>query len=84
VLLYLCRLGADRAGQFPWKEATRDARAGATLFFAFLLEQTGESSHYCPFFHCGKSAKGIVSVLQGLKKDDNGSFFNFDGQQLAW
>ncbi|ELR11475.1 Short chain oxidoreductase [Acanthamoeba castellanii str. Neff] len=31
-----------------------------------------------------QSAKGIVSVLQGLKKDDNGSFFNFDGQQLAW
>lgn len=78
----MCRLGADRAGQFPWKEATGDARAGATLF---LLEQPGESSPHCLFFfHFGKSAKGIVSVLQGLKKDDNGSFFNFDGQQLAW
>jgi hypothetical protein len=79
------RLGADRAGQFPWKEATGDARAGATLFCTFLLEQTGESSHHSLFFfHFGKSAKGIVGVLQGLKKDDNGSFFNFDGQQLAW
>jgi NAD(P)-dependent dehydrogenase (short-subunit alcohol dehydrogenase family) len=79
---WMCRLGADRVGQFPRKEATGDARAGVTLFFTFL-EQTVRA-HTAAFFHFGKSAKGIVSVLQGLQKDDNGSFFNFDGQQLAW
>ncbi|KAJ6786270.1 hypothetical protein PWT90_00810 [Aphanocladium album] len=31
-----------------------------------------------------KSASYVIKVLQGLKSEDNGAFFNYDGTKLPW
>jgi hypothetical protein len=31
-----------------------------------------------------ESVQGMVQVLDQLQAKDNGSFFNYDGQRLAW
>jgi hypothetical protein len=51
------------------------------LHTSFAKFSSDPHSHLVP---PSQSAKGIVGVLQGLTKEDNGSFFNFDGQKLTW
>lgn len=78
----------------------RESKAALNMFTRSLAAEFGPDGFICIVMHPGwvrtdmggpnaptgvqESVDGIRRVIAGLSRDDNGSFWTFEGKQMAW
>ncbi|ODV68515.1 NAD(P)-binding protein [Hyphopichia burtonii NRRL Y-1933] len=55
-----------------------------TDFTAPFFSQVNKADLPFPVFSPEEAVKNVLTVVNGLKKDDNDTFFNYDGTKVSW